>query len=33
MAIHGVDESDRLKLSNMKFLSEQMRKADRILCY
>ncbi len=31
MAIHGVDESDRLKLSNMKFLSEQMRQADRIL--
>jgi len=33
MAIHGVNESDRLKLSNMKFLSDQMRKADRILSY
>jgi hypothetical protein len=33
MAIHGVDESERLKLSNMKFLSDQMRKANRILCY
>ena len=33
MAIHGVDESDRLRLSNMKFLSEQMRKADGIPCY
>jgi len=32
MTIHGVDES-KLKLSNMKFLSEQMRKADRILNY
>ncbi len=33
MAIHGVDASERLKLSNMKFLSEQMRKADKILSY
>jgi|GEM_PF-3155519 hypothetical protein len=34
MIIHGVNESERLKLSNiMKFLSEQMRKADRILSY
>lgn len=33
MLIHGVNESESLKLSNMKFLSEQMRKADRILSY
>jgi hypothetical protein len=33
MAIHGVDASELLKLSNLKFLSEQMRKADKILSY
>lgn len=33
MVIHGVNESESLKLGNMKFLSEQMRKADRILSY
>ncbi len=33
MAIHGVDASEGLKLSNLKFLSEQMRKADKILSY
>jgi hypothetical protein len=33
MVIHGVNESASLKLSNMKFLSEQIRKADRIISY
>lgn len=31
MGIHGVDESEHVKLSNMKFLHEQVKKADRIL--
>ncbi len=33
MALHGVEESEQVKLSNMKFLAEQVRKADRILNY
>ncbi len=33
MALHGVEESATVKLSNMKFLAEQVRKADRILNY
>lgn len=31
MAIHGVDENDVFKLSNMQFLYEEMQKADRIM--
>lgn len=31
MAIHGVDAGEQLKMGNMKFLSEQMRQADKIL--
>jgi len=31
MGIHGVDASEHVKLSNMKFLYEQMQRADRIL--
>jgi hypothetical protein len=33
MALHGVEESEIITLSNMKFLYEQVRKADRILNY
>ncbi len=33
MGIHGVDEDQYLKLSNMKFLYEQIQKADKILSY
>lgn len=31
MGIHGVDESEYVKFSNMKFLHEQVKKSDRIL--
>jgi len=31
MALHGVDATDKIKMGNMKFLSEQMRQAERIL--
>lgn len=31
MGIHGVDEDQYLKLSNMPFLYEQIQKADKIL--
>ena len=31
MIIHGVDESEYIKLSNMKFLYEQVNLADKIL--
>lgn len=31
MNIHGVDESDTCKLSNMQFLYEEMSKADKIM--
>jgi len=33
MAVHGVDESEHVKLENMKFLHEQVKKADRIINY
>lgn len=33
MALHGVEESETVKLSNMKFLYEQMKRADKILNY
>lgn len=33
MALHGVEESKTVKLSNMKFLYEQLKKADRIVNY
>ena len=33
MHIHGVDEDEHMKLSNMKFLYEQVKLADRILNY
>ncbi len=33
MHIHGVDESEHVKLSNMKFLYEQLKLADKILNY
>jgi len=33
MLVHGVDESERVKLSNMKFLYEQVKMADRIINY
>lgn len=33
MSIHGVDESEHVKLSNMKALYELVKKADRILNY
>jgi uncharacterized protein involved in oxidation of intracellular sulfur len=31
MGVHGVDASEHVKMSNMKFLYEQVQKADRIL--
>jgi len=31
MTIHGVDENDLFPLSNMKFLYEEMKKADKIM--
>jgi uncharacterized protein involved in oxidation of intracellular sulfur len=31
MGIHGVDESEYVRLSNMKFLHEQLKLADRVL--
>jgi hypothetical protein len=33
MVLHGVEENSLFKTGNMKFLSEQMRKADKILSY
>lgn len=33
MTLHGVEENNLFTKANMKFLSEQMRKADRILNY
>lgn len=33
MTIHGVDESEYVKLSNMKTLYEQVKIADRIINY
>ena len=33
MGIHGVDEDQHIKLSNMKFLYEQIQLADKILSY
>ena len=33
MALHGVEENGLITLSNMKFLYEQVQKADRILNY
>lgn len=31
MGVHGVDASEHVKMSNIKFLYEQVQKADRIL--
>lgn len=31
MSIHGVDENETVKLSNMQFLYEEMSKADKIM--
>ena len=31
MGIHGVDEDQYVKLSNMQFLYEQIQQADKIL--
>lgn len=31
MIIHGVDESEYVKLSNMKFLYEQLQLSDKIV--
>lgn len=31
MGIHGVDDNDVFKLSNMQFLYEEMTKADKIM--
>lgn len=33
MDIHGVNEDEYLKRSNMKSLAELMRKADKIISY
>ncbi len=33
MDIHGVDESNMVKLSNMKFLYAETKKADKIFSY
>lgn len=33
MNIHGVDEDERITLSNMKFLYEQLKIADKIISY
>jgi len=33
MTIHGVDESEYVKLSNMKSLYEQIKLADKIISY
>lgn len=33
MDIHGVDENETCKLSNMKFLYEEMKRADKIMNY
>ena len=33
MALHGVEESEHVKLSNMKFLYEQIKAAGRIINY
>jgi uncharacterized protein involved in oxidation of intracellular sulfur len=33
MTVHGVDESEYLKLSNMKTLYEQVKAADKIINY
>jgi uncharacterized protein involved in oxidation of intracellular sulfur len=31
MALHGVEASEHIRLENMKFLYEQVKKADRII--
>lgn len=33
MVLHGVEENSLFKTGSMNFLSENMRKADRILSY
>lgn len=33
MAIHGVDESGPATLSNMKFMHEELVKADKVISY
>lgn len=33
MILHGVEESEYVKLSNMKYLYEELQKADRVINY
>lgn len=33
MIVHGVDETEHVKLSNMKLLYEQVKIADKIINY
>lgn len=33
MGVHGMDAIEHVELSNMKFLYEQMQKADKIISY
>ena len=33
MDVHGVDESEQVRLSNMPFLYDQVRQADKILSF
>lgn len=33
MILHGVEESEYVKLSNMKYLYEELQKADRVISY
>lgn len=33
MILHGVEESEHVKLSNMKSLYEELQKADRVINY
>lgn len=31
MSVHGVDENEYMKLANMKYLYQEIQKADKIL--
>jgi hypothetical protein len=33
MGLHGVEASERIGLSNMNFLYEQLKKADRVISF
>lgn len=33
MILHGVEESEYVKLSNMKYLYQELQKADRVISY